>query len=142
MATITEFNGTGDVIAWALKIKAKLIAKGYKAYLEDKNKPAEAKELLVWNTMADKATGLILTYMNPNITVQFDDKTTPQSLVEAVVKLYCPDINQEIERLERELIQLTYNETDPVVWAANVRGLVAKLVVKQTVPNEKTVRYC
>jgi hypothetical protein len=141
MATITEFDGTGDVIAWALKIKAKLIAKGYKAYLEDKNKPAEAKELLVWNTMADKATGLILTYMNPNITVQFDDKTTPQSLVEAVVKLYCPDINQEIERLERELIQLTYNETDPVVWAANVRGLVAKLVARQAVPNERTVRH-
>jgi hypothetical protein len=141
MSTITEFDGTGDVIAWALKVKAKLLAKGYKAYLEDKNKPAEAKELLVWNTMADKATGLILTYMNPSITVQFDDKVTPQSLIEAVVKLYCPDINQEIERLERELTQLTYNEIDPVVWAANVRGLVAKLVARQAAPNERTVRH-
>ena len=37
MSSIVEFNGSGDVIAWAAKVKAKLVAKGYKGYLIPKD---------------------------------------------------------------------------------------------------------
>jgi hypothetical protein len=140
MATITEFDGTGDVIAWAFKVKAKLIAKGYKTYLLDENKPKDQKELMSWHATADKAIGLILTYMHPNVQVQFEDKVTPQTLIEAVVKRFCPDQQQEIDRLEKELNELKYDGSDPVAWSANVRGLIAKLTIRNVTPTARAVK--
>jgi hypothetical protein len=140
MATITEFDGTSDVIAWAFKVKAKLIAKGYKTYLLDENKPKDQKELMSWHATADKAIGVILTFMHPNVQVQFEDKVTPQTLIEAVVKRFCPDQQQEIDRLEKELSELKYNGSDPVAWSANVRGLIAKLTIRNVTPTVRAVK--
>ena len=42
--------------------------------------------------------------------------------------------------MESELNTLTYNGSDPVVWAAKIRGLITKLTAKQAAPTERTVR--
>jgi hypothetical protein len=140
MTSIIEFDGTGDVITWASKVRAKLIAKGYKSYLFDINKPKELKEQLIWDVNVDKATGIVLTYLHPDIQMQFENQETPQSLIEAVVKRFCPDQQQEIDRLEKEFNELKYDGSDPVVWTANVRGLIAKLAIRKIVLTERTIR--
>ena len=48
--------------------------------------------------------------------------------------------SQEVKRLEKELNKLTYDSTDPIAWAVKIRSLVAKLTLRQTAPNERTVR--
>ncbi len=111
-ANIPIFDGSGDVVTWASRIKSKLIAKGYKSQLSDGNRPVGADVRAVWDAQADKALGTILTYMNPDVSVQFENATTPQTLIEAVVKHYSPDVNQEIERLESELRDVTYNSEE------------------------------
>ncbi len=135
-----EFDGTGDVITWASKVRAKLIAKGYKSYLFDISKPKELKVQLIWDVNVDKATGIVLTYLHPDIQMQFENQETPQSLIEAVVKRFCPDQQQEIDRLEKEFNELKYNGSDPVVWIANVRGLIARLAIRKVVLTERAVR--
>jgi hypothetical protein len=140
MTSIIEFDGTGDVITWASKVRAILIAKGYKGYLFDINKPKELKEQMIWEVNVDKATGIVLTYLHPNIQMQFESQETPQSLIEAVVKRFCPDQQQEIDRLEKEFNELKYDGSDPVVWTANIRGLIAKLAIRKVVLTERTIR--
>ena len=49
------------------------------------------------------------------IAVQFEDKVTPQSLINALRSHYMPDQQQEIERLEIELSNLNYNGKDLVI---------------------------
>jgi len=137
---IPIFNGSGDVVTWATRVKAKLISKGYKSQLLDGKRPADADARALWDTQADKALGTILTYMNPDVTVQFENATTPQTLMEAVVKHYSPDINQEIERLEGELRDITYDGEEPVAWVAKIRSIIAKLTIRNNPPTERTVR--
>ena len=104
MTTIKEFDGTGDVTEWVTKVKAKLISKGYKLYLLDRSIPAAIGDgRTAWFKEADKALGVILTYLHPNISVLFADKETPQRLFEAIIEYYQPDEKHEIERLENEL---------------------------------------
>src|ERR1700743_2887413 len=68
------------------------------------------------------------------------NRLTPQAMLEAIVGQYCPDTNQEIERLEREFAKLTYDGTDPVNWASRAKGLVTKLTNKNAAPNDRTIR--
>ena len=49
------------------------------------------------------------------VAVQFEDKITPQSLINALRSYYMPDQQQEIDRLETELSNLNYNGEDPVL---------------------------
>lgn len=141
MSNIPAFNGTQDVVGWASMVRSKLISKGYKHQLLNASRPDVAGQAqIAWDALADKATGMIQTYMDPNITMQFENKGTPQDLFEAVVSRYCPDQRQEIERLESELNNLTYDGTDPVKWVAMVRALVVKLTTKQAPPQERTVK--
>jgi len=51
-----------------------------------------------------------------------------------------PDQQQEIEKLEIELSNLNYNNEDPVIWTAGMKGLVAKLMHKQAKPQDRTVK--
>ncbi len=46
--------------------------------------------------------------------MQFEDKLTPQTLLEAIRTHYKPDDQQEIERLENEFNNLEYNSKDSV----------------------------
>jgi len=140
MSVISSFDGSGDVMSWSAQVRAKLIAKRYKNYLQDANKPVLDVARIAWKAQADKATGVILTYLNPDIAVQFEDKGTPQTLLESVIAYYHPDQRQEVDRLESELNTLTYDGSDPVVWAAKIRGLITKLTAKQAAPTERTVR--
>ncbi len=59
---IPIFDGSGDVVAWALRVRSKLIAKGYKSHLLDANRPAAADVRALWDAQANKALGTILIY--------------------------------------------------------------------------------
>ncbi len=140
MGSIEVFNGSTDVISWTAKVQAKLISKGYKLHLVDANRPAGEAAGMAWDAQADKATGVILTYLDPYVAVSFEDRTTPQTLLAAIAAHYRPDQNQEIERLENELSDLSYDGSNPVAWVAKVRAMIAKLTAKQAPPTERAVR--
>ena len=140
MSTLSIFRGTGDVGDWVTSIKAKLLSKGYRNYLLDKNRPDAGPELAAWNAQADKAVGVILTYLDPSLVVVFEDKSTPQSLLEAIAAYYRPDMFQEVSRLEDSLMNLTYDGSDPVAWCANVRHMITKLTVKGAKLLDRTVK--
>lgn len=140
MSSIGEFKGGGDVVAWVAKIRAKLTSKGYRSHLLDANRPAADPARANWDAQADKALGVIQMHLDPNIAAHFEDRVTPQMLLEAIIAHYRPDMRQEVDRLENELAQLTYDGTDPVVWSAKIRGLVTKLTARQAAPTERTVR--
>jgi len=139
-ATIPVFDGTGDVGRWVVMIKAKLMAKGYKEQLLDANRPQNTQNQIEWDKSTDKALGLILMHIDPDITIMFEDKQTPQTLLEEIWKIYCPDVNQEIDRLENELMSLTYDGTDPILWTVYVREIVFKLIIRSATPTDRTVR--
>ena len=86
--------------------------------------------------LASKAMGIILSNLTSDIAEQFKDKVTPQTLLEAVVSHYRPDVNQEVDRLEKDLMKLTYDGSDPVMWSGNIRGLIAKLTAKNVAPTK------
>jgi hypothetical protein len=88
MATIPTFDGNGDVVSWIAKIRAKLVAKGYKTQLLDENRPEDDPAQAAWDTQADKATGVILTYLDTDIVMQFEDGLTPQSMLETIMTQY------------------------------------------------------
>ena len=141
MGSIPVFDGTSDVVNWASMVRAKLVAKGYKSQLLDNNRPGVNDQTrAAWDAQADKATGVILTYLEPEIAVQVEAMLTPQTLLHAIIAHYRPDQRQEVDRLESELMELAYDGTDPVIWCAKVRGLVTKLTAKQAAPTERTVR--
>ena len=140
MSAISTFDGSGDIVNWGAKIVARLISKGYKSQLADANRPAGDPARANWDAQADKATGVILTFLEPEIAVQFQAQNTPQTLLAALTAHFHPDLRQEVDRLENELTRLTYDGSDPVAWVGKVRGLVAKLAAKQAAPNDRTVR--
>lgn len=140
MTSPSIFDGKSDVLEWLLKIKAKLISKGYKSQLLDINRPAQAEARTQWDALADKAVGTILMYLSPGVAMQFEDKLTPQILMEAIKTHYKPDESQEIERLEAELAGLKYNGEDPVIWIATIKGLIVKLTSKQAKPADRTIK--
>ncbi len=73
-SSIPIFDGTSDVAAWwCLGVKAKLVAKGYKAQLKDVNMPAAADLRLAWQNLADKALGIIITQLHPDVAMQFEN---------------------------------------------------------------------
>ncbi len=144
MSNLTTFEGKGDVQQWASNMRAKLISKGYKSQLLDANRPqgqdaAVVAERKAWERDADKALGIILTYLHSDITTQFEDKLTPQTLLDAVKAYFTRDVNQEIIRLESELINITYNGSDPIKWASGIRNIISKLTAKGAPPVEKTI---
>ena len=141
MGSIKIFDGTGSISDWEYQVRTKLMAKGYRSQLTDANKPENnGPELNEWNKQADKAIGIIGQYLHKDVAIQFITKVTPQTLLEAIVAHYNPDVNQEIERLERGLNKLTYDGTDPVAWGAKTRALIAKLTAKNAAPNDRTIR--
>ena len=79
--------------------------------------------------LADKAVGIILLYLSSDIAVQFENKLTPQALMDTVKNHYVLDQQQEIDRLKIELNNLSYAREDPVIWTACVRGLIGKLML-------------
>ncbi len=81
MSGLTSFDGKGDVHHWASNIKAKLISKGYKSQLLDANKPANDPARSAWEKDADKALGIILTYLHPDLSAQFETSATSQTLI-------------------------------------------------------------
>ena len=142
MGFVEKFCGLYDATNWIISVKAKLIAKGYKKQLLDVNRPAanQAAKRLAWDNQVDKAVGIIQMYMDPNIVQEFENLATPETLLNGIRVNYLPDERQEVDRLERKLIELMYDNTDPVLWVAKVRGLVTKLTAKQAAPSERTVR--
>jgi len=64
MGSIEVFNGSSDVMGWLSKVRAKLISKGYKQHLLDANRPADGAAAGAWGAQADKAVGVILTYLD------------------------------------------------------------------------------
>ena len=141
MGSMPIFDGSTDVNAWAYQMKAKLISKGYRSQLLDANLPGAAgADRDAWVLMQDKALGSIMTYLHPDISALFIAHLTPETLLTAIVTYYCPDQNQEIDKLENELISLTYDGTEPVAWAAKVRGIIAKLTTRGSAPTDRTVR--
>ena len=50
--------------------------------------------------------------LSSEVAVQFEDKVTPQSLIDAIKSHYMPDQQQEIDRLETKLSNLNYNGED------------------------------
>ena len=60
--------------------------------------------------------------------------------MDAVKNHYVPDQQQEINRLEIELNNLSYAREDPVIWTACVRGLIGKLIARGVNPTNKQVR--
>ena len=120
MSGLSVFDGKGDVVAWEARIKAKLVSKGYKSQLLDALKPpappqpqqgqAPVPDLRpAWEANADKAVGIILLYLEPDIAIQFQAQGTPETLLRAVRDHYSPDIAQEIERLELAFADLEYD---------------------------------
>ena len=79
MGSVNVFDGKEDVLGWLLKMKAKLISKGYKSVLTDVTRPgvATVDARAAWNALADKALGIILLYLSSDIAVQFESKLTP-----------------------------------------------------------------
>ncbi len=61
-------------------------------------------------------------------------------MIKAVVRHYFSDVNQEIERLESELRDITYNCEEPVAWIAKIRSIIAKLTIRNNSPTEKTIK--
>jgi len=55
MGSVNVFDGKEDVLGWLLKIKAKLISKGYKSVLTDVTTPGvvAVDTRAVWNAFAD-----------------------------------------------------------------------------------------
>ena len=139
-AKVPVFDGTSDVLHWAYMIKAKLMAKGYNRHLQNVNKPNNANEQAVWNAKVDKAIGMIMCHLHPEVMLLFESYGTPQTLLEAVVAMYSPDQNVLIDKLENEFMELSYDGTDPVVWSCKVRSLVAKLIANNAAPTERMVR--
>src|ERR1700722_19125320 len=129
MGSVNVFDGKEDVLGWLLKMKAKLISKGYKLVLIDANRPgvAAVDASAAWDAFSD-------------IAVQFESKLTPQALMDAVKNHYVPDQQQEIDRLEIELNNLSYAREDPVIWTACVRGLIGKLIARGVNPTDRQVR--
>ena len=84
MTSVPIFNGNEDVLGWIIKIKAKLISKGYKSVLTDANRPQAADARIAWDTLADKATSTIMLCLSSKVAVQFEDKVTPQTLIDAL----------------------------------------------------------
>ena len=60
MTSILIYNGSNDVLGWIIKIKAKLISKGYKSVLTDSIKPPAADAKTAWDALADKTVGTIM----------------------------------------------------------------------------------
>ncbi len=79
MKSSLSFSGKNSEVAdWKVKIKSKLIAKGYKTQLLDVNRPialvadASGPDLKTqWYANADKAVGIIFIHMEPRIMTQF-----------------------------------------------------------------------
>ena len=142
MGSVNVFDGKEDVLGWLLKMKAKLISKGYKSVLTDITRPGVVAidARAAWDALADKAVGTILLYLSSDIAVQFENKLTPQALMDAVKNHYVPDQQQEIDRLEIELNNLSYAREDPVIWTACVRGLIGKLIARGVNPTDRQVR--
>ena len=117
MGSVNVYDRKEDILGWLLKIKAKLISKGYKPVLIDITRPGvvAVDARAVWNALADKAVGIILLYLSSDIAVQFESKLTPQALMNAVKNHYVSDQQQEINRLEIELNNLSYAREDPVI---------------------------
>ncbi len=140
MSSIEIFTSSTDVISWTAKVKTKLISKGYKQHLVDANRPAGEAPGMAWDAQADKATGVILMYLDPYVAMSPEDHMTPQTLLAAITAHYQPDQNQEIEQLENEMSDLSYDGSDPVALVAKFRAMIAKLIAKQGLPTERLVR--
>ena len=79
MDSVNVFDRKEDVLGWLLKIKAKLISKGYKSVLTDVTRPGvdvAVDARAAWDALADKAVGTILLYLSSDIAVQFKNKLT------------------------------------------------------------------
>ena len=116
------------------------MSKGYRSQLQNSNRPVNGPDRVAWDMNANKAVGIMLTYIESHVVSQFEDKNTPQELFKAIEAHNSPDISQEIDRLEREFRNLSYNAEDPVLWVANIRGLLARLTAKGAPLTDRQVR--
>ena len=146
MTTINMFDGTGDVKKWAGMLTAKLIAKGYKNHLLDINRPNGADAAAIaaantWDANRDKALGIIMMHMDLDIMGPYTGINSPEALLKAVVDHYKPHSDQEIDKLECEFKDLTYDEKDsPIVWVAKLRSLISKLTIVQAIPSDRAIK--
>ena len=69
MTSVPIYNGSDDVLAWIIKMKAKLISKGYKSVLTDSTRPAAADARTVWDALVDKAVGTIMLCLSSKVAV-------------------------------------------------------------------------
>ena len=60
MISVLIYNENNDILGWIIKIKAKLISKGYKSVLTDSTRPAAADARAAWHALADKTVGTIM----------------------------------------------------------------------------------
>ena len=142
MSYLVNYDGKGDILHWAANMRAKLISKGYKGQLLDVNRPGDnpAGPRAAWDRDADKALGIILTYLHPDISSQFETKLTPETLMIALITHFSRDGDQEVIRLEAQLNNLSYDGSDPIEWCSTVRNLVSKLTKRGQVPVVRAVR--
>jgi hypothetical protein len=146
MTTTNIFNGAGDVVKWAATLTAKLIAKGYRSHILDANRPVGADAagiaaIVVWDTNRDKALGMVMSAIDPDIMGLYVALVTPETLIAAVVNQYRPQANQEIDRLEREFKGLTYDEKEnPIAWVAKLRNLINKLTTANAAPSDRAIK--
>ena len=84
MGSVSVFDRKEDILGWFLKIKAKLISKGYKSVLTDITRPGvvAVDARAAWDAFADKAVGTILLYLFSDIAVQLESKLTLQALID------------------------------------------------------------
>ena len=85
MSYLVNYDGKGDILHWAANMRAKLISKGYKSQLLDVGRAGNEDAKKIWDRDADKALGIILTYLHPHISSQFETKLTPETLMIALI---------------------------------------------------------
>ncbi len=61
-------------------------------------------------------------------------------MLEKIKNYYSPNIEQKIDRLEQSFFNLVYNNQDSVEWVASVKNQITKLIVKNTVFSDKTIK--
>lgn len=138
MGSIEQFDGTGSFHNWKAQVKAKLMTKGFDSCLGDR--PDAGNAQAPWDALASKAVGQIRLYLEPSLIMQFEEHTTPKALFNAIEENYKPNREAELDRLENELMNLTYDGSDPVAWVAKVRHLLAKIRIRGLDPHVRTVR--
>ena len=74
--SLSVFDGNGNVEDWIVQATNKLMSKGYKKQLKDELKP-QGDPGVLWEGQADKAVGILFTYLSPALATAFASHETP-----------------------------------------------------------------